>query len=309
VTWGCLGLLVAWILNPLAWHDPAGATARLFADSLHREELVPIFTYYLGRTWEYDVPGHHAALMTAITVPLPILVLGAAGTIRSLRRLPEQPIGVLAITQIIFFLALMAAPSSPNHDGVRLFLPMFPYVALLAGGGFAWAMRAVSVRLSGNRVLLAGLATGALFFLPPYLQTTRVAPLYLSYYNEVIGGLRGAAAAGMEVTYWLDAVTPSFLTRLNETLPEGSSLTATTNTEHYRHLQFYGMLREDIRVTDEWPPDYLILVARKALFRPHDWRIYLNVRPELAVELDGVELAGLYAWTADGTFEPDPEEP
>ncbi len=33
-------------------------------------------------------------------------------------------------------LLLAALPWSPKYDGVRLFLPLFPFVALLAGAGF-----------------------------------------------------------------------------------------------------------------------------------------------------------------------------
>lgn len=86
-------------------------------------------------------------------------------------------------------------------------------------------------------------------------------------------------------------------------------MAAYPNPVHYESLQSYGLLRDDIRITPEWPPGYLLLVARKSTFRPQDWRIYMNVRPELAVELDGVELAGLYAWTPSNLPEPEPEEP
>jgi hypothetical protein len=62
-------------------------------------------------------------------------------------------------------------------------------------------------------------------------------------------------------------------------------------------------------VTEQMPPDYLLLVARRASFQPYHKRIYENVRPELAVEVDGVELAGLYAWEPNEEVEPDPEDP
>ena len=307
--WGLGGLFVAWGLNPLMWHDPIAETLRLFHDSLARDQVVPISTYYMGRAWGYEVPGHHAVVMTLITVPLSILVLSGWGTAVTARRWEERPIGGLCLTQILFFMALMAAPGSPNHDGVRLWLPMFPFVALLAGRGFGSILGVIWERLPRERAVLASLGLGGLFFLPPYVQTVRVAPLYLSYYNEVIGGVRGAARAGMETTYWLEAVTPAFLERLGETLPEGARLSAWPNVSHYRWLQLNGMLREDIQVTDRMPPDYFLLVARKSAFKPYHWRIYENVKPELAVELDGVEVVGLYAWPGNEASEPDPEGP
>jgi len=309
VLWGLGGLAVAWALNPLMWHDPVAETLRLVQDSLARDEVIPIATYYLGQRWGYEVPGNQATVMTLITVPLGILVLSAWGAVVGARKWEKRPIEGLCLTQILFWIALMAARGTPNHDGVRLWLPMFPFVALLAGRGFGSMVRLAGRRVPEQRALLATLALGALFFVPPYVQTVQVAPFYLAYYNEVIGGVKGANRAGMESTYWLEAVTPAFLERVGETLPPGSRLSAWPNVAHYQWLQSNGMLSDDIVVTERMPPDYLLLVARKASFEPYHWRIYENVRPELAVELDGVELVGLYAWDPDEEVEPDPEDP
>lgn len=309
ILWGVSGLVVAWALNPLMWHDPVAETLRLVQDTLSRDEVVPITTYYMGRHYGYQVPGHHVIVMTLITVPLSILALVGWGSVASLRRWEEKPVGGLCWTQILFFVALMAAPGSPNHDGVRLWLPMFPFVALLAGRGFGSMIRIVRQRTPGPGAILASLVLAALFFVPPYLQTVRVAPLYLAYYNELIGGVPGAARAGMETTYWMEAVTPAFLEKVGETLPEGARLSAWPNVPHYQWLQAHGMLRGDIVVTDEMPPEYFLLVARKSIFQAYHWRIYENVIPDLAVELDGVEIVGLYTWQQSEAFESEPEEP
>jgi 4-amino-4-deoxy-L-arabinose transferase-like glycosyltransferase len=309
ILWGLGGLVVAWALNPLMWHGPITETLRVVQDSLARDEVIPISTFYLGHQWGYEVPGHHVVVMTLITIPLSILVLSFWGGLASLRDWEDRPVEGLCYTQILFFVALLAAPGSPNHDGVRLWLPMFPFVALLAGHGFGRVGDLIRRRVVRERALLATLAAGALFFIPPYVQTVRVSPLYLSYYNELIGGPRGAARAGMEATYWLEVVSPAFLERIGEELPDGARLSAWPNVSHYQWLQVHGMLRDDIVVTSQMPADYFVLVARKAVFQPYHWRIYENVRPELAVELDGVELAGLYAWQADDTAEIDPEDP
>jgi hypothetical protein len=47
------------------------------------------------------------------------------------------------------------------------------------------------------------------------------------------------------------------------------------------------------------PQAYFILLGRKASFQPVHWGIYEKVRPELAVEVDGVELVGLYRWSEE----------
>ena len=309
IRWGIGGLIVAWILNPLMWHDPVAETLRLVSDSVSRSETIPIASYYLGRSWGYEVPGHQAIVMTLITVPLSILVLAGWGTAASAKRWEEDAVSGLCFTQMLFWIALMAAPGSPNHDGVRLWLPMFPFVAVLAGRGLASMAGIARRRLAEDGGLAVTLVLMALFFVPAFAQTIGAAPYYLAYYSEAIGGARGAARAGMESTYWLEVVTPAFLEKVEETVPPGARMSAWPNVEHYEWLQDNGMLRRDIVVTRETPADYLLLVARKAAFKPYHWRIYENVQPELAVELEGVELAGLYAWQADEDTDPDREEP
>lgn len=297
--WLGLGTLVFWLFNPMAWHDPVTYVGRLFAESLGREEIVPISTYYFGTQYGHRVPWHHAVVMTLITLPLPILVLFVTGGVGALRRLWREPFGTLAVGMVLFFWVLMAEPTSPNHDGIRLFLPMFPFAAVLAGRGFATLVDVAGSRLAGRAPQLAALTLGGLFFYPPYLQITRIAPLYLSYYNEAIGGLRGAAEAGMEVTYWYDSVTPDFLRRVNAYLPEGATVSGFPTSGYLYALQAYGLLRSDLVLTAEWPSPFYLLVARKSAFGPVQWAVYRNVEPVVAVAVDGVVLAGLYRWSGE----------
>lgn len=308
VGWGLAGLVIGFALNPLAWHEPVLYPLRLAAESLRRETDVPISTYYLGRTFLYRVPWHHPLVMTLATVPVALLALAGVGTAR-LRRWRDQPLLVLCVLQIAFFWLIVALPSSPNHDGVRLFLPMFPFLALLAGSGFAWMVEGLRCRLARPWAALACLAVGALFFYPPYWQVTRARPYFLSYYGEAIGGIAGAQRAGLETSYWFDALTPAFLMRVNEILPEGAGVASYPHPLHLQHLQSYGMLRGDLEVREDGAASYLLLLARRASFTPAHRAIYENVRPLLAVEYGGVELAGLYTWSQEDRRRASAEEP
>lgn len=292
--WILGGLLVAWVANPLAWHAPFGYPAELVRESLLRQDVVPINTFYLGRTYGFRVPWHQAPFMTAVTLPLAVGVLAGIGLVRALRRPRLERVGVASLLTVLFFWVLLALPSSPNHDGVRLFLPTFPFIALLAGSGFAVLAGLARLRWHGRSALLACLGLGALFYLPAYMRVMSASPLYLSAYGEAIGGTKGAAEAGLEATYWYDSVTPDFLARLNERLPPGASLATFPTWEYFLVLQEYGFLREDVRVSDAWPSEHYLQVARKALFGPAQWRIYGRLEPALSVTLDGVELTGYY---------------
>ncbi len=299
---GALGLaagalVVAWVLNPLAWHHPVGYVVKLFTESLDRSQTVPITTYYLGHAYGYVVPWHHPIVMTFATLPLGLIVLAGWGGASGLRRRGwnRGTLTVLCLVQVAFFWALLALPSSPNHDGVRLFLPMFPFVALLAGEGTAAAISAAGHRLPRFRLLAATLLV-AVFFFPPLVEELRAAPLYLAYYGELVGGARGADRLGLEATYWYDAITPGFLKAVDRVLPRGARLVTEPMTDHFIDLQVFGQLRKDLRISDRFPGPYILLYARKAMLGPDGWKLYRDVRPVVAVRYQGVVLVGLYTW-------------
>lgn len=294
-----LALVVAVLVNPAAWPDPIGYQARLVGESLSRDFSVPITTYYAGRIYPFVVPWHEAIVMTFVTVPVAILLLAAGGLRSAAHRGRSRSLVVLCLVQIGFWWGLLALPSSPNHDGVRLWLPMFPFLAVLAGLGFGELAALVGRRSEVDRPGLLVALLGLLFFVPAAVGMVGAAPYYLSYYGELIGGPAGAARRGMEATYWFDAVTASFRDRLEAALPKNARVVAYPNAEYYELLQGMGLLREDLRFTDAPPAEYLVLLGRKAMLERGWETIYRQARPLLAVELDGVELVGLYAWSDD----------
>lgn len=295
--WLGFAVVVAVIVNPAAWYDPVGYQQRLFTESLARQATVPISTFYVGKIWEYVVPWHHAIVMSLITLPVVTLALSLLAMKTVVLRGATRPLALLCAIEIGFWLALMALPDSPNHDGVRMFLPMFPFVAILAGIGFGILVAAMKRRLpAGGPFTLGTLLLAFLLFYPAFLGTARSQPYLLSYYGELVGGPAGAANAGMEATYWFDAVTPGFLRRMEQALPDSAIVVASPNHEYYEQLQDLGLLRGDLRFTGSVPADYLLLLGRRASFSPGFAAIYSTVPPILAVELDGVELVGLYRW-------------
>lgn len=292
-----LAVGVSTVVNPLAWHEPLAYVGGLVSESVGRADVIPINTMYLGRTYPFVLPWHHAVVMTIVTVPVAILLLaGWGGAAAALRGWRDEWLVGLSLVTIGFFWALLALPSSPNHDGVRLFLPLFPFLAILAGRGFGALVGRLPTSVPRGVRPATAAALGFLLFAPALRQTVEVRPLYLSYYNEAIGGLRGAAGRGMEVTYWFDALTPTFLEEVNRIVPGGSRLAAYPTQDHFRFLQDYGLLRSDIAIVDSLPAPYFLQYARTADFDALQWGLYRRVEPVEAQVVDDVTLAALYSW-------------
>src|SRR5262249_35150556 len=152
-------------------------------------------------------------------------------------------VGTLILGCWAFFMVLRALPNAPGHDGERQFLAAFVFLACLAGIGLAaigeWLRRAAGPRAGGaitSLVLIAALGSGA-------WSTWRYHPLQLSYYNALIGGLSGAARAGLEPTYYWDAVTPDVRDWLNAHTSEGRSVAFDLPAVTFSYLHHWGLLR------------------------------------------------------------------
>ena len=78
-------------------------------------------------------------------------------------------------------------------DGVRLFLPAFPFLCALSAVGTGEI--AGMIRRRSLRLVFAG-AYACLFLVTVWFSLVRYHPHQASYYNELIGGVRGATRAG-----------------------------------------------------------------------------------------------------------------
>ncbi|MBO7725875.1 MAG: glycosyltransferase family 39 protein [Thermoguttaceae bacterium] len=203
-----------WLLNPPIWHAPASGLAKYFYLNTHRGAY-DIGIFFLGRIYSLSrpLPWWNSLFWTAVTVPVGILVSAlaflAAAAVQSVRRRENAPengsfftglrrgeIGLLFWNWILP-VAVRAFPGLPVHDGVRLFAAAFPFLAILGGLGLArlWMSKGIALRAAALLVLCGSASSFVLYF-----------PQGLSYYNLLIGGLPGAARAGMEAAYYWDGL-------------------------------------------------------------------------------------------------------
>ena len=189
---------------------------------------------------------------------------------------------------------------TPAHDGVRLFLPTFFFLAAFAGWGTVWLADGLAPRRAGaGRACCARSWPCSCSARPPG-SSVQVHPFELSYYNELIGGPRGAWQRGFELTYWYDAFNDRTLAELNDptapaAAPWSTSSTSGPNTPTFQELQSLGELRGDLvlatRDPDAFPYVWLLTQDSKAsaftrlLFAMKPW---YALRPR---QLDGLRVA------------------
>lgn len=283
---------IFFLIWPWLWPEPIARTINYLR--IHRQRiLIPV--YYLGTAYkDINAPWHYPIVLTAITLPPAVLVLAISELVVIVRKRLRDPIGALILLNIIVCIGIMTLPQVNKYDGVRLFLPAFPFIACLSGIGLSRALK--KIRLFNKKHLMLG--SGILLLALSALPLVRIRPYYLSYYNIFVGGVKGAKQCGFETTYWGDTCTQSILEYLNKNARENAVVVFYPAGSNVVPLyKFTGRLRKDINQgkLEEWETlDYLVLNCREGFFDEKLWQIHSEEKWEHATTFQDVLLTAVY---------------
>lgn len=199
--------------------------------------------YYLPPPW------HFPFVLTAVIVPLTLLILFIIGSIRTLALKNGRSFGVFLLLNVFFPMIVLALGQSVVYDNDRLFIGAMPFMAALAAIGFYALVQKAKQWLSGWQLQLAVAVMLLLVLLPPAVEARSLYPHFLSYYSHLIGGVSGADRAGFEVTYWTSTY-HEVLDYLNENGNEGDVVWVEPYSfETMTYYQLQGLLRDDLVIT------------------------------------------------------------
>ena len=325
----CLaGALVFVAVNPVMWVDPAQGIADYLHAGLDRAAAddTRIATGYLGAVYLFRPPWHYPYVWTLVVFPLSLLVAAAAGLLAP----RSGALRGLALLNMAVLYGALALPSAPLHDGVRLFLPLFPFYCALAGTGAVaigeWVTRGLQLRfpsVAERRDLIVALSIVAVIA-PAALRTAQVHPYQLSFFNALAGGVEGAEHRGLEVTNLKEVLNREVLADLAAELPTDAKVDPGFFIEEICFYQAIGWApagwraetqlskpdgSDDIALGCEGPQSFAtVALDRKAgeadfvfvLNRKAQWRrtesalVGFGGGPMLEVSLEGVPLMMVY---------------
>jgi len=267
------------LFNPPLWHHPIQGTLAFFDLNLHRADQpgMNISTWFLGRMYNLDhpLPWYNTLFWTAVTVPVGLLLLAVVGLASVLRRWRLHPAGTLVAANWLVLMVVRALPWAPPHDGVRLFLPCFAFLAILAGIGTSTAIGWSAAATHGYRLRRLAEAAVVAAYLGSATSLAWYSPQWLSYYNFCIGGLRGATAVGMEPTYYWDALDHCVLAWLDENTRPGEKVhVAAGSAENLDWMRCWGTLKVECRPQAPGTYRWYVLQHRPSAWQPEDrWLI------------------------------------
>jgi 4-amino-4-deoxy-L-arabinose transferase-like glycosyltransferase len=291
---GPAAFLLGW---PWLWHSPI---LRFVDYVTFHVSHYPVDVYYLGKTYHY-APWHYPFVLTGVTVPVAVLALMVIGILVALARARHGSAETLLLVMAAAHLLVSALPQAPKYNGVRLFMPAFPFLAGLAGLGFERFTAAVESALQRLPALARWVAplAGIGIFASAAVAVVGTHPYQLAYYNALVGGMKGARKAGLETIYWggpyLQAVE-----RLNRkpatiyVIPRG----AVSYLEVYQNA---GALRRDLQFRARVPDpaenlaqlkecDLVIFQCAQSEFDDIAWALYRRGKPAWGIRLNGVPL-------------------
>lgn len=307
-----VGLITFIMFNPSLWYDPFHGLLRFFQLNLgrHQRPDLNITTFFLGKLYnlDYPLPWYNTLFWTVIAVPIPVLLFFAIGLMDWIRT-SRRSLLTLIVLHWVTLMIVRAIPGTPPHDGIRLFLPAFPFLGILAGYGFRFGTRVLAIQFRRWCTRLANksvyrqvlrkpqstgmatpvqshrlfrrsntvLTTGAwIAILSPVFSLICFGPQWLSYYNGLIGGLPGATAAGMEPTYYWDGLDREVFLWLEihclETERVYYSACSWTNL---RLLQKWGILHREF-ATSPGDAQWYVVQNRPGAWSPEDQWLFLH---------------------------------
>jgi len=212
---------------------------------------LPVEQYYFGQLFA-PPPWHFPFIMTIIVVPLSILLLATIGAISLMRERKDRPFAGLLLLAIVVSLVIFTTGLGQVFDDERFMMPVFPYLAVLAGIGFARTVPAIQQFLANRGIWHQSHQVVSIMllvvFVPHLLLAYDLYPHLLSYYSEAIGGVYGANLLGMETTYWCDAYS-EVLAYLNTHVEPGDVVWAEC-LDVLIYYQLHGQLRADLEIAD-----------------------------------------------------------
>jgi len=281
---------------------------------------------FMGYNWfRPPFPRTYSWGMILFTVPAITLVLGVIGLVRKLPAMLREtswlsallparwraklgPEGrtdaagtwVLVLMGFLVPLAPWFSSKTPIFGGTKHWFPAYPFLAILAGAGFAWVARALADALGDRvrRAWLPSVAMGSVLLLPALAQTAHSHPVGLSNYTPVAGGAPGAASLGLNRQFW-GFTTGSLVPWFNRTVrPRGGVYIHDTTFESWSMLQQDGYLREDIAPVWQLSDADFSIVHHELHMNEVDyqiWTAYGHPNPVEVLTYDGVPIVSVYA--------------
>ena len=305
VAMAALGPALFYAFYPYGWHDPIARIGDYLRFHAQHEHYPVDYFGELLRAPPFPVSVPFA--LSALTVPVPVLLPGLVGLAATLVRavrgawharyaLGEDPLpGWLLVVCVVVPPAIIAVPSVPIFGGTKHWMTMMPFFCLLAASVVVTGATFVARRVPAGALLAATLVIGSVAL--PAVETARTHPHGHTYYNELAMGHAGAAALRLPRTFW-GGDGGALLAVLNEQAEPGARVyTHRMNHDDFLAYRRDGLIRSDLQWVLDVRRATWAIISHQREHLDHEyavWALRGDRLPMAVVAFDGVPIASLY---------------
>jgi 4-amino-4-deoxy-L-arabinose transferase-like glycosyltransferase len=321
---GLVAMVVFLLVWPWLYHQTWTRILEYVNFHLHH---FPIGQWFLGR-FTLPPPWSFVLVILGATLPLTVLVLSFTGMARAGKGKEDHGLAWLLIFSVLVSISPFLFGKSLLYDNDRLFMPVYPFLAALAGIGFGWildSLRKLMERLKRPVLIIPIIFLLGLGLLTPQSATmVGLYPHLLSYYSEVVGGLPGATKLGLETTYWCETYAAA-LPYINAHAHPGDTIWVEPwSYDILIYYQMHGQLRKDVFILNDQyassvlgptapqpilgnisTADWIIFQFRQTQYQGFEKdypprQVLVNRKPVYELSFQGVPLMYLYSRIKDG---------
>lgn len=309
--WGIIAIIVFVVLFPALWVIPRQVLQIMIEDNTGVASVGHINGhYFLGQITRNPGPlfypvawGLRTSPLVLISVVLFVFASAKLLTQSALRVSLKQllntpPVYGMSLLFVVTFLIFVTLPSKKMD---RYFLPVYPFMAILAAAGSLWLVR--SVKRSYRRWGWVGVI--AVVTLVQGWLVWQTHPYHFTYYNPIFGGTPGAARV-MTLFGWGEGLNEA-ADYLNQQPNASTSNTVTPLPNTFAPF-FVGNIFQTNDVSQILQADYVIYYQsqiQRNLQRLDVWNyLHRHKNPVHRVTLQGVDYVLVYASPLDHSVDP-----
>lgn len=282
---------VFFLLWPWLWVNPIGNMLSFIRlQSGHMGPMV----WFMNQLY-VNGPLQYPFVMFMISTPLVILIPFFMGLLLIIGKGTREE--RFLVLNVFYPFVLLLTIAAAKYDGIRLILPSYPFVVLVAGIGLKRLVDFMPNRYKKITVFLITIFV----LISAYNGLIRIHPYQSAYYNEVVGGIAGAKKRGFESDYWGSPYL-NILPWMNKHKDKSFCVFPTTNPFYY-YLAM-GYLESGV-VFNAAPEvcDYLVVLMRQGYIYqyPKIVNIVMHDTPIYSVSIDSVPLVAVYEYPKGDT--------
>lgn len=271
--------------------NPYREISMYFRLYLNRGKMLPISTLYFGNSENFTLPFHEPWVMFGITLPELLVITAGIGMLGSafLYLKNQDAFSYFALVPLLLLMSIYMLPSTPKHDGIRLFSSSWPFIILLCIAGCYQLQRLFSEKFRVGVIV----CIASIFLSGKELRASH--PYQLSYYNGFIGGSKGAQQKGFAISYWYEAFNRDFFRKLSQiTNNENVGIYSYPDVEIVQWNQRYGLLTTELQSMPE-DGEYKYILILNRILTPAMNAYLAQCKPLLKLETrDGAFIGGLF---------------